>query len=91
MARGFLTGLDSTFNRELGQSVSGLAETMLTGVGQLGAGIGGITGNEALSRVDFRPERVKLKERFAQLTGSKTLMTVKSFYKLWGKWVLLQT
>lgn len=85
MARGFLTGLDSTFNRELGQSVSGLAETMLTGVGQLGAGIGGITGNEALSRVDFRPERVKLKERFAQLTGSKDPNDRQELLQIMGK------
>ena len=85
MARGFLTGLDSTFNRELGQSVSGLAETMLTGVGQLGAGIGGITGNEALARADFRPERVKLKERFAQLTGSKDPNDRQELLQIMGK------
>jgi len=85
MARGFLTGLDSTFNRELGQSVSGLAETMLTGVGQLGAGIGGITGNEALARADFRPERVKLKERFAQLTGSQDPNDRQELLQIMGK------
>lgn len=84
-SRGLLTGLDSSFNRDLSRSATNLTETMLTGVGQLGAGIGGIVGNERLAQLDMRPERVKLKERFGQLTGSKDPNDRQELLQVMGK------
>tara|TARA_R110001599_G_scaffold145942_1_gene328730 strand:- start:3827 stop:5179 length:1353 start_codon:yes stop_codon:yes gene_type:complete len=73
MARtgGLLSGLDSNFNMNMANTIGGLGQGIMTGLGQVGAGIGEAVGSERLAKLDMRPQGVKLKERFAELTASE--------------------
>jgi len=85
MATRFLTGLDSNFNEQMRGIAGRAGQGMMTGIGGSIAGLGKAMGNERLAGADFRPEGVKLKERFAQLTGSKDPNDRQELLQIMGK------